>query len=49
MEDHSLMRERIRLRFIIPVDHYLKDHHFEGRVILPAAGILKHMAGSVLA
>lgn len=49
MEDHSLMRERIRLPLIIPVDPYLKDHHFEGRVILPAAEILQRLAASVQA
>ena len=49
MEDNSLMRERISLPLIIPVDPYLKDHHFEGKVILPAAEILQRLAGSVQA
>jgi hypothetical protein len=49
MEDHSPMGERIRLPFIIPVDPYLKDHHFDGRVILPAAEILQRLAASVQA
>ncbi|MGO9137126.1 MAG: hypothetical protein ACLP9S_00845 [Syntrophales bacterium] len=40
MEDHFLVRQHIRLPLIIPVDPYLKDRHFEGRVILPAAKIL---------
>ncbi len=49
MEDYSLVRNRIRLPLIIPVDPYLKDHHFEGKVILPAAEILQRLAGSVQA
>lgn len=47
MEDTSRMRERIRLPLAIPVDPYLKDHHFEGKIILPAVEILQRLAGSV--
>jgi len=47
MEDHSRMRERIRLPLVIPVLPYLKDHHFEGKIILPAVEILQRLAGSV--
>jgi hypothetical protein len=43
------MRERIRLPLVIPVHPYLRDHHFEGTVILPAVEILQSLAGSALA
>jgi hypothetical protein len=49
MADPSRMRERIRLPLVIPVHPYLRDHHFEGKVILPAVEILQRLAGSVLA
>ncbi|MEN6317667.1 MAG: hypothetical protein ABFD82_02780 [Syntrophaceae bacterium] len=47
MEDHSQMRERIRLPLVIPIHPYLHDHHFEGKIILPAAEILQRLAGSL--
>jgi hypothetical protein len=47
MEDTSLMKERVRLPLVIPIHPYLKDHHFEGNIILPAAEILQRLAGSV--
>jgi hypothetical protein len=47
MVDHSRMRERIRLPLVIPVLPYLKDHHFEGKIILPAVEALQRLAGSV--
>ena len=47
MVDHSRMRERIRLPLVIPVLPYLKDHHFEGKIILPAVEVLQRLAGSV--
>lgn len=47
MEDTSRMRERIRLPLTIPVHPYLKDHHFEGKIILPAVEILQRLAGSL--
>jgi hypothetical protein len=49
MEDHSRMRERTRLPLVIPVLPYLKDHHFEGKIILPAVEILQRLAGSAQA
>jgi hypothetical protein len=49
MEVSSRMRERIRLPLVIPVHPYLKDHHFEGKIILPAVEILQRLAGSVRA
>jgi hypothetical protein len=42
------MRERIRLPLVIPVHPYLRDHHFEGKAVLPAVEILQILAGSVL-
>lgn len=45
--DTSRMRERIRLPLVIPVPSYLKDHHFEGKIILPAVEVLQRLAGSV--
>ncbi len=47
MEDHFRMRERIRLPLVIPVLPYLKDHHFEGKIILPAVEIMQRLAVSV--
>lgn len=47
MEDHSRMRERIRLPLVIPVLPYLKGHHFEGKIILPAVEIVQRLAVSV--
>ena len=47
MADTSRMRERIRLPLVIPVHSYLKDHHFEGKIILPAVEVLQRLAGSV--
>jgi hypothetical protein len=41
------MRERIRLPLVIPVLPYLKDHHFEGKIILPAVEIMQRLAGSL--
>jgi len=41
------MKERIRLPLLIPIHPYLKDHHFEGKIILPAVEILQRLAGSV--
>lgn len=46
MEDHSPMRERICLPLVIPVLPYLKDHHFEGKIILPAVEIMQWLAVS---
>lgn len=47
MENTSPMRERVRLPLVIPVQPYLKDHQFEGKIILPAAEILQRLAASV--
>jgi hypothetical protein len=47
MEDHSRMCERIRMTLVIPVHPYLKDHHFERKILLPAVEILQRLAGSV--
>jgi len=49
MASPSRMSERIRLPLVISVHPYLLDHHFEGKVILPAVEILQGLAGSVLA
>lgn len=46
--DPSRMRERIRLSLTIPVQPYLKDHHFDGKIIFPAVEILHLLAGSAL-
>jgi hypothetical protein len=48
MEDLSRMTEHIRFPLVIPVHPYLKDHHFEGKIILPAVEALQRLAGSVL-
>jgi phosphopantetheinyl transferase len=40
---------RIRLPLAMPVRPYLRDHHFSGKVVLPAAVILQHLAGSLQA
>lgn len=40
------MRERIRLPLAIPVHPYLRDHHFDGKIIFPAVEILQLLAGS---
>ncbi len=45
----SLVKERIRLPLPIPVQPCLRDHHFSGKVVLPAVEILQHLAGSLLA
>ncbi len=47
MEDHSRMRERVRIPLVIPVLPYLKDHRFEGKIILPAVEIMQRLAASV--
>ena len=47
MADPSRMMERIRLPLPITVHPYLKDHHFDGKIILPAVEILQRLAGSV--
>jgi phosphopantetheinyl transferase len=41
------VRENIRLPLVIPVHPYLKDHHFDGKIILPAVEILQSLAGSL--
>ena len=46
MEDSSRTSERIRLPLVIPIQPYLKDHHFEGKILLPAVEILQRLAGS---
>ena len=46
MEDFSRMSERIRLPLVIPVHPYLKDHHFDGKILFPAVEILQRLAGS---
>lgn len=46
--DPSRMTERIRLPLTIPVHPYLKDHHFDGKIIFPAVEILQLLAGSAL-
>lgn len=48
MAGPSRLREQIRLPLVISVHPYLKDHHFEGKIILPAVEILQQLAGSVL-
>jgi len=47
MEDSSRMMEQIRLPLRIPVHSYLRDHHFEGKIILPAVEALQRLALSV--
>ena len=47
MGDTSRTTERIRLPLMIPVHPYLRDHHFEGRIILPAVEALQYLAESV--
>ncbi|HVO64897.1 MAG TPA: polyketide synthase dehydratase domain-containing protein [Syntrophales bacterium] len=49
MEDTSRLIERIRLPLIIPVHPYLRDHHFESKIIFPAVEELQHLAASVRA
>ena len=49
MEDSSRMIEHIRHPLVIPVHPYLKDHYFEGKIILPAVEALQRLAGSVQA
>jgi len=39
----------IRLPLTIPVRPYLRDHHFSGKIMLPAVEILQHLAGSLQA
>jgi phosphopantetheinyl transferase len=46
--DPAPLRERIRLPLAIPVQPYLKDHHFDGKIIFPAVEILQRLAASVL-
>ncbi len=41
--------EKVVLPLSIPVHNYLQDHHFEGKIILPAVEILQRLAASVLA
>lgn len=45
----SLAEAHIRLPLAMPVRPYLRDHHFSGKVVLPAAVILQHLAGSLQA
>jgi phosphopantetheinyl transferase len=45
----SQVKERIRLPLTIPVRPYLRDHHFFGKIVLPAVEILQHLAGSLQA
>ncbi len=40
-------KEIIRLPLAFPIHPYLKDHHFEGKIILPAVEILQRMAASL--
>ncbi len=49
MGNPSRMAEHIRLPLVIPVHPYLKDHHFDGKIILPAVEALQRLAGSVQA
>ena len=46
MDDPSPMIERIRLPLMIPVHPYLRDHHFQGKVILPAVEALQRLAAT---
>ena len=46
MEESSRTREWIRLPLVISIQPYLKDHHFEGKILLPAVEILQLLAGS---
>jgi hypothetical protein len=41
-------KEIIRLPLVIPIHPYLKDHHFEGKIIFPAVEILQRLAASLL-
>ena len=41
------VRDRIRFPLAIPIQPYLKDHHFYGKIILPAGEILQRLAGSL--
>jgi phosphopantetheinyl transferase len=45
----SQAEARIRLPLAIPVRPYLRDHHFLGKIILPAVEILQRLAGSLQA
>lgn len=47
MEDSSRVMEQIRLPLRIPVHPYLRDHHFEDKIILPAVEALQRLALSV--
>lgn len=49
MEDTSRLAEHIRLPLMILVHPYLRDHYFEGKIILPAVEALQHLAVSVQA
>jgi len=49
MEDTSRLIERICLPLIIPVHPYLRDHHFESKIILPAVEELQRLAASARA
>jgi len=44
--DSSKMRERIRLPQVLSIGPYLRDHHVEGKIVLPAVEILQWLAGS---
>jgi phosphopantetheinyl transferase len=39
--------ERIRLPLVVPVLPYLRDHHYDGKIMLPAVEIMQRLAGSV--
>ena len=45
--DSSPLKERVSLPLAIPVQSYLRDHHYAGKIILPAVEILERLAGSI--
>lgn len=39
--------ERVRLPLAVPIETYLRDHHWNGKVIVPAVEILQRLAASL--
>ena len=49
MERLSKITDRVRLPLKVPVPPYLMDHHFDGKVVLPAVEAMRILAASTLA
>ncbi|MDD5722780.1 MAG: polyketide synthase dehydratase domain-containing protein [Syntrophales bacterium] len=45
--DVSAVKERIRLPLAISIQPYLRDHHYEGKIMFPAVEILQQLAASL--